>query len=37
MKCLTCGAKTQLPLCNHCTDNIRQTLTELPWWLDRLT
>lgn len=36
-ECDRCGAKTQLPLCQRCITKIHDILTELPWWLDRLT
>jgi hypothetical protein len=36
-ECLSCAAKSQLYLCNRCADYVLQILTDLPWWLDRLT
>lgn len=29
--CQTCGAKTQLHLCNRCQNNLRDTLTQLAY------
>lgn len=37
-ECLRCGAKAHNAyLCPRCTTAVRQVLTDLPWWLDRLT
>jgi hypothetical protein len=36
-QCQHCAAKAQLFLCNRCTDTLRTTLADMPWWLDRLT
>lgn len=36
-ECRRCGAKAQLFLCPRCTSSLQRTLTDLPWWLNRLT
>ena len=34
--CQRCSAKCELFLCTRCTLDLRQMLTDMPWWLDRL-
>lgn len=36
-QCQHCGGDAQLFLCGKCTDTLRDTLREMPWWLRRLT
>lgn len=36
-ECRRCGGKAQLYLCQRCTTTLQRTLTDLPWWLNRLT
>lgn len=36
-ECRRCGGKAQLFLCPRCTSSLQRTLTDLPWWLNRLT
>lgn len=34
--CQRCSAKCELFLCTRCILDLRQMLTDMPWWLDRL-
>ena len=37
-KCQRCkGGVTDAFICRNCADELREDLTELPWWLSRLT
>jgi len=35
-ECKRCSRKCVLFICSTCTENLRQQLHDLPWWLDRL-
>lgn len=35
--CSVCSAKAITFLCNSHTDELKSMLTDLPWWIDRLT
>jgi hypothetical protein len=36
VKCLHCDRKSTLFLCQACVEQLHKTLTDMPWWLDRL-
>ena len=36
IECRRCSRNCTLFICHTCTENLRQELRDLPWWLDRL-